>query len=58
MNIVMELKKCCNHPYLFPGAEPPEDDYAAACTLLVESSGKLALVDRMLTKLRAQVLYG
>jgi SWI/SNF-related matrix-associated actin-dependent regulator of chromatin subfamily A member 5 len=21
-NIVMQLRKCCNHPYLFDGAEP------------------------------------
>lgn len=20
LNVVMDLKKCCNHPYLFPGA--------------------------------------
>jgi SNF2 family DNA or RNA helicase len=20
-NVVMELRKCCNHPFLFPGAE-------------------------------------
>lgn len=28
LNVVMDLKKCCNHPYLFPAAamvwEPPE----------------------------------
>jgi len=22
LNIVMQLRKCCNHPYLFQGAEP------------------------------------
>ncbi|MCP5916445.1 SNF2-related protein, partial [Klebsiella pneumoniae] len=22
LNIVMQLRKCCNHPYLFEGAEP------------------------------------
>ncbi len=22
MNIAMQLKKCCNHPYLFEGSEP------------------------------------
>jgi len=20
--LIMQLRKCCNHPYLFPGAEP------------------------------------
>ena len=23
--LVMQLRKCCNHPYLFPGAEPGFD---------------------------------
>jgi len=22
MNVIMQLRKCCNHPYLFDGAEP------------------------------------
>ncbi len=22
LNILMQLRKCCNHPYLFEGAEP------------------------------------
>ena len=22
LNIMMQLRKCCNHPYLFDGAEP------------------------------------
>lgn len=22
LNILMQLRKCCNHPYLFDGAEP------------------------------------
>ena len=22
LNIIMQLRKCCNHPYLFDGAEP------------------------------------
>lgn len=24
LNILMQLRKCCNHPYLFDGAEPGE----------------------------------
>lgn len=24
-NVIMELRKCCNHPYLFDGAEPEFD---------------------------------
>lgn len=22
LNVMMQLRKCCNHPYLFDGAEP------------------------------------
>lgn len=25
LNILMQLRKCCNHPYLFDGAEPGKD---------------------------------
>ena len=25
LNILMQLRKCCNHPYLFDGAEPGND---------------------------------
>lgn len=40
LNIVMQLRKCCNHPYLFQGAEPGPPfttgdhlvDNAGACT--------------------------
>ena len=24
LNVLMQLRKCCNHPYLFEGAEPGE----------------------------------
>ena len=24
LNVLMQLRKCCNHPYLFDGAEPGE----------------------------------
>jgi SNF2 family DNA or RNA helicase len=24
-SLIMQLRKCCNHPYLFPGAEPDFD---------------------------------
>ena len=29
LNILMQLRKCCNHPYLFDGAEP------GVCTMCV-----------------------
>lgn len=46
------LRKCCNHPYLFEEVLPviqTEDEFKS----LVESSGKLALLDRMLNLLMA-----
>ncbi|KAJ3324279.1 hypothetical protein HDV06_000318 [Boothiomyces sp. JEL0866] len=51
-NIVMQLRKCCNHPYLFDGAEegPPytTDQH------IVDNSGKLVILDRLLARLKAQ----
>ncbi|VDO25963.1 unnamed protein product [Onchocerca flexuosa] len=63
MNAMMELRKCCNHPFLINGAEEQilaevkashpewsEDDiYQHA---LVQSSGKLVLIAKLLPKLR------
>jgi len=46
-NAVMQLRKVCNHPYLFT----PEG-YNIDQTL-IRSSGKFELIDRMLPKLRA-----
>ncbi|KAI1105334.1 SWI/SNF family of DNA-dependent ATPase [Jackrogersella minutella] len=52
LNIVMQLRKCCNHPYLFEGAEPgppyTTDEH------LVYNSGKMALLDRLLRRLQKQ----
>ncbi len=49
-NVLMELRKCCNHPYLFEDAEA---NYLARSKdkdplhAMIEASGKLALVDKM-----------
>ena len=53
-NIVMELKKCCNHPYLFDGAESTKlrSDPGRAHRALVAAAGKMKVLDRMLIKLR------
>ncbi|KAK0616279.1 SNF2 family N-terminal domain-containing protein [Immersiella caudata] len=52
LNIVMQLRKCCNHPYLFEGAEPgppyTTDEH------LVYNSGKMLVLDRLLKRLQAQ----
>ncbi|CAM9111468.1 unnamed protein product [Phaeothamnion confervicola] len=49
LNIVMQLRKCCNHPYLFPGVEdralPPLGEH------LIENCGKMVLLDKLLRKL-------
>ncbi|KYK58217.1 chromo domain-containing protein 1 [Drechmeria coniospora] len=56
LNIMMELKKISNHPYMFPGAEERvlagsvrrEDQIKG----LIASSGKMMLIDQLLTKLK------
>ena len=50
LNIVMQLRKCCNHPYLFQGAEPGPPYETGEH--LVENSGKLVLLDKLLPKLK------
>ncbi|XP_028307576.1 chromodomain-helicase-DNA-binding protein 2 isoform X2 [Gouania willdenowi] len=53
LNIVMELKKCCNHSFLI---KQPEDGEAETqldhLQALVRGSGKLVLLDKLLTRLR------
>jgi SNF2 family DNA or RNA helicase len=51
MNAMMELKKCCNHPYLFSNAE--QSVVGDLRMALVESSGKLSLLHKLLLRLRA-----
>jgi SWI/SNF-related matrix-associated actin-dependent regulator of chromatin subfamily A member 5 len=52
LNIVMQLRKCCNHPYLFEGAEPgppyTNDEH------LVFNSGKMIVLDKLLKKLKQE----
>jgi len=45
-NILMHLRKCCNHPFLF------QDSYAIDYSI-ISSSGKMELLDRILPKLKA-----
>lgn len=75
MNIQMELRKCCNHPYLIDGVEEREAEllseelaienkglsvsdmtfkkaWLERC--LLQSSGKLVLLDKLLPKLRGE----
>ena len=52
LNIVMQLRKCCNHPYLFEGAEPgppyTTDEH------LIDNAGKMLMLDRILTRMKKQ----
>ncbi|KAK5613971.1 choline dehydrogenase 4 [Crenichthys baileyi] len=55
LNVVMDLKKCCNHPYLFPAAameapKMPNGMYDGSA--LTKSSGKLMLLQKMMRKLK------
>jgi len=46
------IARCCDHPFLFPGAE--EDPDETPLEELVGASGKLRVLDRMLVKLHAK----
>ncbi|RXM93391.1 Chromodomain-helicase-DNA-binding protein 2 [Acipenser ruthenus] len=53
LNIVMELKKCCNHGYLIKQQEENEtQSQSEHLQNLIRSSGKLVLLDKLLTRLR------
>uniref|UniRef100_A0A8C4Y377 Chromodomain helicase DNA binding protein 2 n=1 Tax=Gopherus evgoodei TaxID=1825980 RepID=A0A8C4Y377_9SAUR len=53
LNIVMELKKCCNHCYLIKPPEENERETGMEMLMsLIRSSGKLILLDKLLTRLR------
>lgn len=47
-NLIMQLRKVCNHPYLFHGGEPVgSEEYGEH---IIEASGKLIVVDKLLMK--------
>ncbi len=52
LNIVMQLRKCCNHPYLFEGVEPgppyTTDEH------LVYNSQKMLILDQLLKKFQQE----
>ncbi|XP_066448927.1 chromodomain-helicase-DNA-binding protein 2 isoform X3 [Eleutherodactylus coqui] len=52
LNIVMELKKCCNHCFLIKFPEDTEKETRLeGLQSLIRSSGKLILLDKLLTRL-------
>jgi len=48
-NLLMQLRKCCNHPFLFNGME--DDIYATKIEDLISASGKLSVLDKLLRNL-------
>jgi chromodomain-helicase-DNA-binding protein 1 len=53
LNILMEMKKCCNHPFLLDYADERLQENISV-KQLVQNSGKMILLDKMLTKLKEQ----
>lgn len=51
-NIIMQLRKVCNHPYLFEGIE--EEGCPELGEHLITNSSKMRILDKLLTKLKAQ----
>lgn len=53
-NVLMQLRKVCNHPFLFGEPRDARGEYIGSAhpELLVKASGKLALLDRMLASLK------
>ncbi|OQR81503.1 chromodomain protein, partial [Thraustotheca clavata] len=58
MNVEMELRKCCNHPFLIRGVEQKELQHVHTeferTRLMIQASGKLVLLEKMLAKFRAE----
>lgn len=53
LNIAIELKKASNHPFLFPDAESQTTSRIEQLKGLVENSGKMILLDKLLARLKA-----
>ncbi|VDK39305.1 unnamed protein product [Taenia asiatica] len=69
MNVMMELRKCCNHPFLIKGAEEailseqrvlaeadpskPYNEEQQMFNAMLNASGKLVLIHKLLPKLKA-----
>lgn len=52
LNVLMQLRKVCNHPYLFDGAEPGPPYINGPH--LWENTGKMVLLHKLLPKLKEQ----
>lgn len=54
LNIVMQLRKVCNHPYLIPGTEPESGSVEFLHEMRIKASAKLTLLHSMLKILHKQ----
>lgn len=56
MNVMMELRKCCNHPYLNNGVEDILNEGLASDAqrheMMVKCCGKMVLIDKLLPRLK------
>lgn len=53
LNIAIELKKASNHPFLFPDVEVVSSSRVTQLKGLIENSGKMVLLDKLLTRLKS-----
>lgn len=51
-NTIMQLRKICNHPFVFEGVENAINPTRRSNDMLYRTAGKFELLDRMLPKLR------
>jgi len=51
-NIIVQLRKICDHPYLFDGQEPPGAEEFGEH--IITSSGKMIFVDKLLKKVKEE----
>ncbi|XP_059625437.1 protein CHROMATIN REMODELING 4 isoform X2 [Cornus florida] len=54
LNIVMQLRKICNHPYLIPGTEPDSGSVEFLHEMRIKASAKLTLLHSMLKVLHKE----
>merc|ERR1719181_253755 len=53
-NVLMQLRKCCNHPYLFEWPIDKSTGREAVNEVLLLASGKMQLLDRIMSRLRKE----
>lgn len=56
LNIIMELKKCCNHPFLLPSCLAQQQRILSKHEFeeaRINAAGKFVVLDKMLIKLHA-----